>query len=251
MNFLLPAALLSGLAGATTLPALPPVPSLNAAGIVTHGPRTVRQVALTFDADMTAGMESELRSGKVKSFYNESVVAVLKKTNTPATFFLTGMWAQVYPQAAKELATNPLFEVENHSYDHPGFSQPCYGLARIATGAKLANMLQAQRAIHLATGVTPKYFRFPGGCAENGDVQLAEKVGMTVVHWDVVGGDVNQPNPQKIVSQTLARVQAGSIIVLHVSGGHAPATGEALGEIIAGLKKKGLTPVTLKTLLGK
>lgn len=71
-------------------------PSLNAAGIITHGPRTLeagqfKRVALTFDADMTPGMESELRSGKVKSFDNEAVVRALETTNTPATFFLTGM----------------------------------------------------------------------------------------------------------------------------------------------------------------
>lgn len=225
-------------------------PSLNAPGIVTHGPRNVKQVALTFDADMTPGMEQELRAGIVRSFDNETVVQVLKQTKTPATFFLTGMWAQVYPKAAQAMASNPLFEIENHSYDHPGFSQPCYGLARIAPGAKLSDIVRAQRAIHMATNITPKYFRFPGGCAEAVDVKLVEQAGMKVVHWDVVGGDVNQSNPQAIAQQTLARVQPGSIIVLHVSGGHAPATGLALPAIIAGLKAKGLTPVTLNTLLG-
>lgn len=241
-------ALCSAALPATALPS-PTRPQLNAPGIVTHGARHSKLVALTFDADMTAGMEGELRSGAVKTFDNEAVVSVLQATHTPATFFLTGMWAQVYPASARALAKNPLFEIEDHTYDHPGFSQPCYGLAPIAEAAKSADLQRAQRAIRLATGVTPHLLRFPGGCAAASDVQLARSQGLNVVHWDVVGGDVNQTDPQRIVRQTLDRVQGGSIIVLHVSGGHAPDTALALPQIIAGLKARGLTPVTLNTLL--
>lgn len=225
-------------------------PSLDAPGIVTHGPRTVREVALTFDADMTPGMESELRRGKVRRFYDAEVVQALKNTHTPATFFLTGMWAQVYPRQARALAEHPGFEIENHSYDHPGFSQPCYGLKPVSESGKVADIERAQAAIKAATGVTPRYFRFPGGCAAEKDVRLAESQGLQVIHWDVVGGDVNQPDPGRITQQVLGRVRPGSIVVLHVSGGHAPATGQALPAIIAGLKARGYTFVTVRQLLG-
>ncbi|TSA83059.1 polysaccharide deacetylase family protein [Deinococcus detaillensis] len=231
-------------------------PSLNAAGIITHGPRTLKagqpkQVALTFDADMTLGMESELRSGKVRSFDNEAVVQALEAANVPATFFLTGMWAQVYPASALALAKHPSFEIEDHSYDHPGFSQPCYGLASIADAQKSADIGRSQRAIQTATGTKPQYFRFPGGCASESDVQKVEAAGLTVVHWDVIGGDANQKSPAVIVSDVLSRVKSGSIVVLHVSGGHAPETGVALPAIIKGLRAEGYQLVTLKTLLGQ
>lgn len=229
-------------------------PSLSAAGIITHGPRTLKpgqpkEVALTFDADMTPGMESELRSGKVKSFDNEAVVRALEMTDTPATFFLTGMWSQVYPASALALARHPGFEIEDHSYDHPGFSQPCYGLAAIPDTQKTADIERSQRAIKTATGDTPQYFRFPGGCASESDVKKVEAAGLKVVHWDVIGGDANQNSPAVIVGDVLSRVQNGSIVVLHVSGGHAPETGVALGAIIKGLKAAGYQLVTLKTLL--
>ncbi|GHF46186.1 peptidoglycan/xylan/chitin deacetylase (PgdA/CDA1 family) [Deinococcus metalli] len=234
---------LSGVAGAIR-------PSLDAPGVITHGPRALQDVALTFDADMTPGMEQELRSGRVRSFDNEAVVRVLEQAGIPATFFLTGMWAQVYPASARAMAHNPLFEIEDHSYDHPGFAQPCYGLAGIAPGAKAPDILRAQRAISQATGDTPRYFRFPGGCATAADVALAHAAGLQVVHWDVVGGDVNQPDPAVIVRQTLRAVQGGSIVVLHVSGGHAPATALALPGIIAGLRQEGYRFVTVQALLG-
>lgn len=224
--------------------------SLNAPGVIQHGPRNTKMVALTFDADMTPGMLQNLKSGRVSSYYNGAVVDALKQSQTPATFFLTGMWAEQYPQQARALAQNSLFEIANHSYDHPGFSQPCYGLASIPEAAKKQNMALAQRAIARVTGVTPQFFRFPGGCAAASDVKLAEQLGMRVVHWDVIGGDVNQPNAAQVVSHSTAGVQGGSIIVLHVSGGHAPMTGKALPQIIRTLKARGYQFVTLSQLLG-
>ena len=56
--------------------------------VVFHGERDKREVALTFDADMTAGMESELRSGQVKSFYDSRIIDILERTQTKATLFL-------------------------------------------------------------------------------------------------------------------------------------------------------------------
>ena len=78
-----------------------------------------------------------------------------------------------------------------------------------------------------------------------------EAAGLTVVHWDVIGGDANQNNPAVIVHDVLSRVQNGSIVVLHLSGGHAPETGKALPAIIAGLKARGYRFVTVRTLLGQ
>jgi len=140
-------------------------PVAPVAGVITHGPRVAPEVALTFDADMTPGMEGELRSGKAASFDNVAVRRILDATHTPATFFFTGMWVQVYPLPAREIDLDPLFAVEDHSYDHPGFAQPCYGLASIPDADKAADIERSQRAILAATGKTPRYFRFPGGCA--------------------------------------------------------------------------------------
>jgi peptidoglycan/xylan/chitin deacetylase (PgdA/CDA1 family) len=113
--------------------AVPNDPSI----LVTHGPRDIRRVALTFDADMTPGMEKALQTGKVKTYDNVAVRQILRATRTPATFF-TGMWAESSPKSAREIAQDPLFEVEDHSYDHPGFEQPCYGLASISQADKAA-----------------------------------------------------------------------------------------------------------------
>ncbi|WP_425145081.1 polysaccharide deacetylase family protein [Deinococcus sp.] len=219
-------------------------------GIVTHGPRTAPRVALTFDADMTPGMQRALKSGRVRSYDNVAVRQILRATATPATFFLTGMWAETYPAPALEIARDPLFEVEDHSYDHPGFSQPCYGLASIAQDQKRTDVQRSQAAIIKATGVTPRYFRFPGGCAGAADVSLVESLGLDVVHWDVISGDAGQASAGPIIRAVLRQTRDGSIIVMHSSGGKAPATALALPAIIAGLKARGFVFVKVSELLG-
>ena len=232
--------LLSGTAGAAPL---------SVPGIVTHGSRVLPSVALTFDADMTPGMQRALKNGKVLSYDNVQVRQTLRLTRTPATFFFTGMWAETYPQSARDIAQDPLFEVEDHSYDHPGFAQPCYGLASIAGQDKAANVLRSQLAVARITGRTPRYFRFPGGCASSEDVKLVQHLGLTTVHWDVISGDAGQPDAQVIVRTVLRDTRNGSIIVMHSHGGKAPSTALALPAIIAGLKARGFTFVTVEQLL--
>ncbi|GGR03901.1 polysaccharide deacetylase family protein [Deinococcus ruber] len=219
------------------------------ATLITHGPRTLRRVALTFDADMTPGMEHALQTGKVKSYDNVAVRQILRATHTPATFFFTGMWAEEYPTPARAIAQDPLFEVEDHSYDHPGFEQPCYGLTSIAQAQKAADIEHAQAVIARLTGVTPRYFRFPGGCEQAQDLTLVRGLGLIPVDWDVISGDAGQSDPRVIIRNVLRQTQDGSIIVMHSHGGKAPATALALPAIIAGLKARGFTFVKVADLL--
>jgi Polysaccharide deacetylase len=89
-----------------------------------HAATNQKIVALTFDADMTPGMLRELKNGKVASWYNEKVIAALRQQQAPATLFLTGLWIETYPDATKQLAADPLFELGNHSYSHGAFHPP-------------------------------------------------------------------------------------------------------------------------------
>ncbi len=227
-----------------------PLLGTDEAGIVTHGSRATPRVALTFDADMTPGMQRALQSGRVKSYDNVMVRQILRATKTPATFFFTGMWAETYPAVARSIAADPLFEVEDHSYDHPGFEQPCYGLSAIATADKALNIRRAQATIQSVTGRMPRYFRFPGGCANASDVRVVQKLGLTAVDWDVISGDAGQPDAGVIVRTVLKATRNGSIIVMHSHGGKAPATALALPAIISGLKARGFVFVTVQDLLG-
>jgi peptidoglycan/xylan/chitin deacetylase (PgdA/CDA1 family) len=215
-----------------------------------HGPRTRKWVALTFDADMTRAMLGRLRSGQQRTWYDAAVVHELEATHTPATIFLTGLWTLQYPNVVRTLAHNRLFELENHSVDHSGWLS-CYGLP-IVHGelSKRAEVVGAAADIRRVAGVTPSYFRFPGGCHSQSDLRLVASTGERAVGWDVVSGDPFQPNPQPIVTQVLDDVRPGSIVIMHIVGPpNAPATGQALPVIINDLRARGYRFVTVRQLI--
>lgn len=222
---------------------------LAAPGPITHGSRQALQVALTFDTDMTPGMLQNLKTGRVKSYNPTELYRLLEQNQVKATFFLTGLWIETYPEQARKLAQNPLFELSNHSYSHPGFTQPCYGLPDVEPAKKAEEILKTQRLL-AQLGINNRYFRFPGGCFSPDDLALAARQGLQVVHWDAAGEDGGQTNPDIIVRNVLNRVQNGSIIVLHSQGGpRLPATIPALRRLIPALKARGFAFVTVSELL--
>jgi peptidoglycan/xylan/chitin deacetylase (PgdA/CDA1 family) len=218
---------------------------------IDHGPRTRRMVALTFDADMTHLMLARLRSGEQRTWYDAAIVGELEATRTPATIFLTGLWTEAYPTVVRRLAHDPLFELENHSVDHSGWLAPCYGLP-IVRGAlsKRQEIEQAAATIRRVAGVTPRYFRFPGGCHDAADLRLVAAAGERAVGWDVVSGDAFEADPRVIIEDVLRAVRPGSIVIMHLIGApNAPATARALPVIIRTLRSRGYRFVTLRALL--
>ena len=78
-------------------------------GIIEHGPRDSKMVALTFDACPTS-KEDE---------YDERVIGVLINEKVPATLFMSGRWVEKNGEMAKYLADQPQFEIANHAFWHP------------------------------------------------------------------------------------------------------------------------------------
>lgn len=214
------------------------------------GPRDIPKVALTFDADMTPGMLAQLRARQVATWYNAEVRDILDAERVPATIFMTGLWVTTYPDVARSLAADPLFEIGSHTYDHAAFRTPCYGLAPATDRA--GELAQAQREIQAVIGVSPALLRFPGDCYDASDVALARAQGLTVISADVRGGDAFNVSAAAIASTVLHGAQPGSIVILHLSGGpNAPMTAPALRQIIAGLRQRGLGFATVSEILGR
>lgn len=218
--------------------------------VVAHGPRDLRQVSLTFDADMTRRMEEEYRSGKVGGWYDERIVTYLEEQRVPATFFITGLWAKNHPDVLKRLSQNPLFEIQNHSFSHPAFSSPCYGLPR--NRGRRREILDAQETLRALTGKAPTLFRFPGGCYSVYDYAHVRLAGLEAVGWDVASMDSVLTEPDAIVAHVLESSRNGSIVIMHLSGPpNAPATAAALPPIVRGLRERGFSMVTVSHLLGR
>jgi peptidoglycan/xylan/chitin deacetylase (PgdA/CDA1 family) len=222
----------------------------ESANVIFHGPRDKKNIALTFDAEMTDNMRANVISGRVKSSYDQRIIDILIKTNTKATLFLTGMWIELYPDITKQLSQNPLFELGSHSYTDSSYSGFCYGLHVLPNTLKIEDIGATEKLLREHAGIDNQLFRFPGGCYTPSDVKLVNEANDIVVHWDVVGADGFNTNANQIIHNVVDNVQNGSIIILHMNGTPtAPKTADALPIIISQLKARGYVFVKINELL--
>jgi hypothetical protein len=234
-------------------PSQPPTLAPGPAGLTpvfTHGPRTPdKTVALTFDADMTAGQGARAAAGE--RFDNPGLIGALRELKVPATVFMTGRWAEEYPGQARAIGRDPLFEVANHSYSHYAFTGDCYGLPTVPEDRMRADVERAYAAFRKA-GVPDArpYFRFPGGCYDRRALKALTPAGVTAVQWDVVSGDAFATDADAVARQVLDGVRPGSVVVLHCTRSAAPTTERAVRTIVPELRRQGFRFVRVSELIG-
>jgi len=205
---------------------------------------------LTFDSKLTTSMIAELDRHEVASFDNTAVLDVLDRLDVSATFFLAGLWIERYPDTVRRIVADPKFEVASHSYAHIAFAPRCYHLGVLPTSAMAADVERSEALLHRFSDHPTRYFRFPGGCYTTTALAAIAPTGVTVIGFDVAGGDAFGTSVQGIVRSVLRHTQNGSIIVLHITGGNtAPLTAQALPAVIAGLRARGLRLVRVSELL--
>jgi peptidoglycan/xylan/chitin deacetylase (PgdA/CDA1 family)/glycosyltransferase involved in cell wall biosynthesis len=209
-------------------------PSSQAYGrIVTHGPRTDNEVALTFDDGPNEPYTSE-------------ILAILQHYGVKATFFEVGQNVEVYPDATERLVADGQV-IGNHAYDH----------SRLATAIDLRyrELDQAQAVFEAVAGVSPTLFRPPAGIHTPWQMRTVKGQNMIAVNWDAEGMDwQSRANADTITRRVLDEAQPGSIILLHdgdetKNGADRSATVEALPAIIDGLQQRGYTFVTVPQML--
>lgn len=106
----------------------------------------------------------------------ELILALLKKYNIPATFFMIGEKVEKYPELMALVRASGHQVVGNHSWDHPNFHD-------ISVAEQGDEVLRDEAA--LATDVTTKLFRYPYGnssCATN---ELVRARGYKIVGWHI------------------------------------------------------------------
>jgi peptidoglycan/xylan/chitin deacetylase (PgdA/CDA1 family) len=210
---------------APRLPAVPPQ-------VIAHGVRNEKSIALTFDACST----------REPGQYDGRVTQVLLDTHTPATIFLGGKWMQEEPEQVKVLASTPQFELANHTFHHPHMTT--------VSDDRIAEELQrTQDMLYTLTGRHATLFRPPYGEYNDRVVTIAAAMGLTTVEYDLASGDPDlHATKEKLIEYVTEKARNGSIIVMHINrrGWH---TAEALPAIIARLRERGFTFVTVGELI--
>jgi len=212
-------------------PTLPHLPEVH---FIYNGDRSKPYVALTFDL---------CQKPEYPAWFDRKIYDVLLHYNIPATFFMGGDWMRTHTDETLLLAANPLFEMGNHSWDHPDL--PDLNEAQIS-----AEIVKTQDMLYKLTGRQARLFRLPSGLHNDLVLSVIAWHGLYTIQWDVETGDPDPTIGAARMNQAVReRVQNGSIIIMHANG-RGWHTAEALPEMIEYLQNQGYTLVTVSQLIG-
>ena len=233
---------------------LPPVPTQYQNSIRGVSPIQGRKVvALTFDL---------CEGAREVSGYDAGVVNYLRAMQVKATFFAGGKWLRSHPEKAMQLMADPLFEVGNHSWEHPHFqslSDAAMADQILKTQAQYEALWQELARRAQAKGIdpfevdkiprVPAVFRFPYGTCSPQALGIMARLGLPTIQWSIVTGDPDKHQyARRIAAAVLSRIHPGAIIICHANG-RGVWTADALPLFVPQLMDQGYTFVTVSELL--
>jgi peptidoglycan-N-acetylglucosamine deacetylase len=169
-----------------------------------------------------------------------AILDILQKENIKATFFCLGRSINNHPELLQSVAQAG-HVLGNHSWNHP--------YSRMSPKVAQGEIDNTTNLMIQTVGIKPELFRPPGGKLSNGLVTYAASRKYGIVLWnDLSGDDQRKTTPEMEIKNVLNNVRPGAVVLMHDGGGKHP-TVQALPKIIAGLKQKGYSFVTVPELL--
>ena len=195
-----------------------------------HGPTDQRQVSLTFDDGPD-------------DIWTPRILDVLKQFWVKASFQCVGTQVQSHPQMLRRIA-NEGHVVENHSWDHPNFTQ-------LSSGSIRREIEDTTNLIEQCIGVRPRFFRPPYGALNQNVIEEVQTLNYKILLWSVDSLDWAGLTAKQTAVNVLSHTTPGSIILMHFAGGRGGLadTVEALPRIISTLHRRGYSFVTIPQLL--
>jgi len=181
-----------------------------------------KRVALTFDDGPDAKVTPQ-------------ILAILKKYNVKATFFMVGKNASNNPKTAEQVYKEG-HEIGNHTWNHPK-------LTNLAKASVKEEVDRTSNAIYKAIGQYPTVFRPPYGATSD---QVRSVITMPSILWSIDTLDWKHRNADKILTYVKASVNDGSIILMHDIH---QTTADGLENVILYLQKQGYECVTVSDIL--
>ncbi|WP_409340927.1 polysaccharide deacetylase family protein [Paenibacillus sp. MBLB4367] len=166
-----------------------------------------------------------------------SMIDILNKENVHATFFFDGSWLKKNIPLAKEIGSHG-HELSNHAYSHKNMS-------RLGRQAATEEITKTEALLEKELGVKNKLFAPPSGDFNAQTVQIAHELKLRTVLWTLDTVDWKNPPPGTIISKVAARLEPGSMILMHPT----QASSQALESIIKEVKRKGYVLGTVSELL--
>jgi len=175
----------------------------------------------------------------------ERILDVLAERRVRATFFVQGKWARAHPSTARRIGDEGHL-VGSHSYHHvqASWMTPA-GLRR--------DLIRARQTVEEHTGVDPfPWFRLPYG--DGSDDKKVRSVlaaeGWRHVPWNVDPADWSpETTPvllvERVVEEAVALRDEPAVVLTH---SWPLVTGTALGDVIAALRHRNATFLTVDAL---
>lgn len=187
--------------------------------------------------------------GPYGSRVDDALVNVLGEQHVPATLFWNKRWIDANPVRAREIADNPLFQIENHGTSHKPLSvngRSAYGIQGTANAAEVVEEIQAtRRFLREFLGVESTWFRSGTAFYDDVAVRIAGDLGVRLAGFSV-NGDSGATLAGPAVAQNLAQCTPGSIVILHMNQpGHG--ISEGVKAAIPKLRAAGFTFAHLGT----
>lgn len=194
-------------------------------------------VALTLDAC----------DGGRGTSYDAGIIALLREKRIPATIFVTSRWMRGNPEALRDLAADPLFEIAAHGSRH----KPCsvngnsvYGIKGTASFDELAREVEGNaRDIAAATGKRPRWFRSGTAYYDDVAVRVIRDLGLGIAGYSIAGDEGASLPAGKVAAKTLA-AKDGDILLYHLNHPRS-GTREGLERSLPALLEKGFVFVRL------
>jgi peptidoglycan/xylan/chitin deacetylase (PgdA/CDA1 family) len=168
----------------------------------------------------------------------DELLALLADENVPVTFFVTGEFADKYPEDVLKFF-NAGHEVQSHSNAHPHVE-----------GANINDLIhdtrEASRKITAITGVAPTLYRAPYGEYDNNSIMTINGMGYKYIQWTADSIDWQGPSADAIVRRVVGATRSGGILLFHNDLAN---TTEALPTVISQLKERGFEFVTVSDLI--
>ncbi len=158
--------------------------------------------------------------------YTPQVLALLKRYNAKATFFMIGSAAKADPALVRRVRAEG-HAIGNHTFNHPW-------LTRLSRAGIAGQLTSTDASIGRTTCMRP-----PGGFVNQTVKRVAASQGKSVVLWSVDTNDWRRPGSSSILRSVTTGARAGNIILMHDGGGPRTQTVAALSSALARLSAQG------------
>ncbi len=196
--------------------------------VISSGPTTFKQIALTFDDGP-------------KPKYTLKILDILRERNVKATFFVLGECVRLHGWILRQIVAEG-HEIGNHTYSHLVLK------SKNTTEEMIEDEItRTQNEIKNSIGYETFLFRPPYGAFRPQTKSIFHEHHFAVILWSIDTQDWRSKNSDQIFHAIVDHVRNGSIILCHDIQ---KATMEALPKILDALLDEGYEFTTVSQLCG-